>query len=241
MELLFRQVAVISLISFIVVASSACSNSVKPMTKSAQKPLPKIKSEKAVLLSKSSVLEEKTMDSKSTFKVLKKVEQTGKNHRADISQEAWRQLERLALEADKTKKNSLVQPSSPVKRMSDSVYGRLIQHFNEWQGTPYRYGGQSKAGIDCSAFVQITYAKRFRVDLPRTTELQIRQGKRVALKQLKVGDMVFFKTGWSTYHNGIYLGNKRFMHASSSKGVVVSSIEQAYWKERFIEARRLLN
>lgn len=158
-----------------------------------------------------------------------------------ISQQAWQQLEQLALQAEQDKQLTLVQKSSPAQQVTESVYGRLLSHFNEWEGTPYRLGGQNRNGVDCSAFVQIAYANKFSLHLPRTTELQRKRGKRIGIKQLQAGDVVFFKTGWFTYHNGIYLGDQQFMHASSSKGVILSSIEQAYWRERFIEARRLLN
>ncbi|MBO1926752.1 C40 family peptidase [Thiomicrorhabdus sp. 6S2-11] len=209
---------------------SACSNPVQP------------KVEQSVNQSAiSQKMVEPVVPPKQQPIVLKQPEQA--RTEAQVSQEAWRQLEALALKAssDLAHSQTFVQQQSPTKTVEQSVYGRLLKHFNEWQGAPYQYGGQKKSGVDCSAFVQITYAEKFKVNLPRTTEDQIRRGKKVRYNQLKTGDVVFFKTGWSTYHNGIYLGDQEFMHASSSKGVIVSKINQNYWRSRFIEARRLLN
>ncbi|BBP46239.1 hypothetical protein THMIRHAS_16120 [Thiosulfatimonas sediminis] len=158
-----------------------------------------------------------------------------------ISDQAWRELDALVLGVSQSASTNFVQKSSPAQHVSDTVYGRLMRYFDDWQGTPYRYGGNSKRGVDCSALVQIAYARQFQINLPRTTELQRRQGKPVKRSQLKAGDVLFFKTGWRTYHNGIYLGDSRFMHASSTKGVILSSLSEDYWQKRFLEARRLLN
>ena len=108
-----------------------------------------------------------------------------------------------------------------------------------WRGVPYRLGGSSESGVDCSAFVQITFRSKLGVDLPRTTEELAREGERVSRSQLQAGDLVFFKTGFRQRHVGIYMGGKRFLHASTSRRVMTSSLNNVYWKERYWKARRI--
>ena len=108
-----------------------------------------------------------------------------------------------------------------------------------WRGVPYRLGGSSESGVDCSAFVQITFRSKLGVDLPRTTEELAREGERVSRSELQAGDLVFFKTGFRQRHVGIYMGGKRFLHASTSRGVMTSSLNNVYWKERYWKARRI--
>lgn len=119
------------------------------------------------------------------------------------------------------------------------VKSELIQLHREWVGTPYRLGGSSKSGIDCSAFVMIGFESRFGITLPRTTAEQRTMGESVSRSELRPGDLVFFKTGWSTRHVGIYIGNHQFLHASTSQGVMLSSLNNHYWQQKYWLARRL--
>ncbi|HDM8159672.1 TPA: C40 family peptidase [Vibrio harveyi] len=115
----------------------------------------------------------------------------------------------------------------------------LYQFYNEWEGTPYRLGGTKKSGIDCSAFVQKAFVEAYKMSLPRTTRQQSKQGVEMSWSGAQQGDLVFFKTKRSTYHVGIYLGNKQFMHASTSKGVIISRIDNPYWASKFWQVRRV--
>ena len=117
----------------------------------------------------------------------------------------------------------------------------LRKEFAYWRGTPYQLGGNSKRGIDCSAFVMNVYKDSFNFKLPRTTETQVNKGYHVYKNQLQIGDLVFFKTGWRTRHVGIYMGNNEFMHASTSKGVITSNLDNVYWKSKYWQARRILD
>lgn len=116
---------------------------------------------------------------------------------------------------------------------------RLRNYFLSWAGVPYRYGGTSRHGIDCSAFVKQAVSATEGVHLPRTTLAQARDGRRIGRSQLRIGDLVFFRIGRG-HHVGIYMGNDRFMHASSSIGVTISSLDNHYWQRHFWQARRLL-
>jgi cell wall-associated NlpC family hydrolase len=124
-----------------------------------------------------------------------------------------------------------------------AVRKKLLREYSQWKQTPYRYGGQSKKGIDCSAFVQTTFKQQFGLILPRTTKQQVKAGRYVPMSKLKPGDVVFFNIGLgvfdSGHHNGIYLGNHHFMHASSSEGVTISSLKNDFWRRHYWTARRI--
>nr|WP_246386990.1 NlpC/P60 family protein [Litorivivens lipolytica] len=115
----------------------------------------------------------------------------------------------------------------------------LYQQHREWRGTEYLHGGLSKAGVDCSGFVYLTYRDRLGVTLPRTTQFQSRVGQQISVAQLQPGDLVFFKTGGKTRHVGIYVADNRFLHASKSRGVILSDLANPYWREVFWHARRI--
>ncbi|MUI53090.1 C40 family peptidase [Aliivibrio fischeri] len=113
-------------------------------------------------------------------------------------------------------------------------------YFYQWQGVPYKYGGTSKNGVDCSAFTQNAFDVLHRLSLPRTTEYQATSGTQIALANAKKGDLIFFKTSVKVRHVGVYIGNREFMHASTSKGVIISSLDNPYWKKAFWQVRRVL-
>ena len=119
------------------------------------------------------------------------------------------------------------------------VKSRLLTQYKDWKGTPYRYGGMSRNGVDCSAFVQDTFYSQLGYKLPRTTLTQIKAGSKVAKSDLKIGDIVFFKTGYKSLHNGIYIGESEFIHASSSKGVTISNLDNQYWQKTYLTSVRV--
>jgi cell wall-associated NlpC family hydrolase len=108
-----------------------------------------------------------------------------------------------------------------------------------WLGTPYKFGGETKNGVDCSALVRALYDDAFGVNLPRTTGKQHTEGRPVDRSQMRAGDLVFFRTGDSQRHVGIYLEDQRFVHASSSEGVTVSPLKYDYWQNHYWKTKRL--
>lgn len=128
----------------------------------------------------------------------------------------------------------------------NSDYGNLkekmLMEIIKYLDTPYKYGGMDKNGIDCSAFTQLLYKNVFYVQLERSARLQFNQGQMIRDKnELKFGDLVFFNTRRRVKpgHVGIYIGDNLFAHASSSKGVTISSIDLDYYSARYMGARRL--
>jgi len=138
----------------------------------------------------------------------------------------------------------LVGCSSPSRQLgqpSDLDHPRrqqLLEQYSQWAGTPYRYGGQDWSGVDCSGLIQRIYSDLDGTSLPRTTEQLARIGQKVPRHQLQPADLVFFKTGWKQRHAGIYIGNGEFIHASASRGVMISRLDTPYWEKSWWMARR---
>lgn len=111
----------------------------------------------------------------------------------------------------------------------------LIREAMSWIGTPYVYGGETKDGADCSGFVMMTYKNALGIKLPRTSADQGEFCERIDKKKLEVGDLVFFHAGKSdrVNHVGIYVGDGKFIHASSSRGVMISDLEMKYFADRY--------
>ncbi|MEK5052549.1 C40 family peptidase [Niallia sp. FSL K6-0212] len=106
-------------------------------------------------------------------------------------------------------------------------------------GTPYKYGGTSPKGFDCSGFVGYSY-KKVGKSLPRTTASIYKKGKKVKKANLQKGDLIFFETyKKGASHVGIYIGSNQFIHSSSSKGVKVDKLSNSYWKTKYYGAKRI--
>ena len=131
-------------------------------------------------------------------------------------------------------------PHSALSRpTADTIAQRLNAVYARWRGTPYRWGGNSKEGMDCSAFVQRVFKEGFGVDLPRSTREQGRVGSAVRMRWLQPGDLLFFRPGRGTQHVGIYMGDDQFIHASTSKGVTRGSLADRYWRRSLTGVRRI--
>jgi|TARA_B100001063_G_scaffold46295_1_gene40131 cell wall-associated NlpC family hydrolase len=143
---------------------------------------------------------------------------------------------------------SSVPVSAPVVQVSADavdmgnhaeVRTQLLEQLEEWQGVPYRYGGLSKQGVDCSGFIYLTFAEEFGIRLPRTTQSQVLKGAVVDQSDLLPGDLIFFQTGYDQRHIGIYVGKKQFIHTSSSRGVMLSRLDNPYWQSAYWHSRRV--
>lgn len=129
----------------------------------------------------------------------------------------------------------------PAEPDQKNIAAMIRTKFNAWKGTRYRMGGRGRGGFDCSGFSQHIFATVFGIKLPRTTAQQARVGRRISRQQLKPGDLVFFKPPTYPRHVGVYVGNGEFVHASSSKGVMLSRMNSDYWRKSYWTSRRVLS
>lgn len=128
--------------------------------------------------------------------------------------------------------------TDPLPKTSETKvnHSNLIQTASSLKGTPYVWGGTSPVGFDCSGFIQYVFNKHGK-SIPRTTSDLYQQGDSVS--SLQPGDLVFFTTYKSgPSHAGIYLGDRTFIHAGSSTGVAKASLDQPYWSQRYLGAKR---
>jgi cell wall-associated NlpC family hydrolase len=118
----------------------------------------------------------------------------------------------------------------------------VIQTALSLLGTPYRFGGTTPQGFDCTGFINYVYRHSVGIVLPRESHSLIRAGKSVSAIDLQPADLVYFKIEHQKpLHAGIYIGNGKFIHAPSSKGRVnIQSLGMDYWRTRFIAARRVI-
>lgn len=134
--------------------------------------------------------------------------------------------------------NTTAKPTAEAKS--------IVKYAQSFEGTRYKYGGTTKKGMDCSGLIYTSY-KKHDISLPRTTSGLKSYGDWVDVKEVNVGDLVFFATSKNSRnvnHVGIVTnvrtGNVEFIHASTSRGVMISSLAERYWYFAFVQARRVL-
>ncbi len=125
----------------------------------------------------------------------------------------------------------------PVENLQNK---NLYEVIEDWWGTPYRLGGTTQRGVDCSSFVQTLMLGVFALQLPRTAREQRNAAEWLPINDLKEGDLVFFNTRRGVSHVGVYLQNNKFVHASTSGGVMISDLKETYWSRKLIRAGRVL-
>ncbi len=141
---------------------------------------------------------------------------------------------------DSPAKMVIIQPEAPKKEIPETEY-KLKNFINSWMGVRYVFGGDSKKGIDCSAFVRRLYKSVYDVSLPRTCIYQYQLVTKVKKECLELGELIFFRTkrgsGW---HVGVFLGDDKFVHASS-KGinVMISDLNDLFYKRIYLNGGRL--
>ncbi len=130
------------------------------------------------------------------------------------------------------KKEYAVKLSVPEKNIQNEKLYRFIK---EWYGTPYKYAGKTKQGIDCSGLASILYSQVYKKQLSASSKNQYDDCKKINIKDATEGDLVFFKiSGNTASHVGVYLQNNKFVHSSTTKGVMISDLNEPYFKKYYL-------
>lgn len=134
---------------------------------------------------------------------------------------------------------------SSTRKIRSQRVNQVVETAKSFRGTPYRYGGTTRSGMDCSALVYLSFQSAG-INLPRTSAEQSKVGKKVSVHNLEKGDVIFFATGKSrrkVSHAGIVTsarrGNIQFIHSSTSLGVTEDNMYSPYWSQRVVRARRI--
>ncbi|MDY3547904.1 C40 family peptidase [Riemerella anatipestifer] len=152
----------------------------------------------------------------------------------------------VAAKTTLAKVNSLETKAEIEKAIKHSqTIDEILNQASTYLGTPYRYGGTTRSGIDCSAFVLSVFNEATGISLPRVAASQAQEGEMVSKEELQKGDLVFFSHGRRISHVGIVQeitedGDIKFIHAATSKGVMVSSLNDKYWGPRYRFAKRVI-
>jgi len=147
---------------------------------------------------------------------------------------------KVEIQEQKKQLDSVRNLNTQNPKKKTSVKHQLETHYNKYKAVPYKYGGTSIKGFDCSGFVQYTYKTIFNINLPRTTQLMLKEGTSVKKAKLRIGDLVLFRTSKHYRHVGIFMGDKLFMHVSTKKGLMKSNLNNPYWLKRYLTSRRIL-
>lgn len=132
--------------------------------------------------------------------------------------------------ASKDKSNLTAYYADMLGVSSKGMNANLYSFIDQWMGSPHRLGGQTRSGIDCSAFVGMVYNQVYRKDLPRTSRDMAEHIKRKYDDQLQEGDLLFFSFGGKDIdHVGVYLQNGKFVHVSTKQGVVISNLRDTWY------------
>jgi cell wall-associated NlpC family hydrolase len=161
----------------------------------------------------------------------------------DLPPDTSDEFDEMPIEENPVDKTNFVSHFEKLKTFNVALTPRekVLFEVIKYLETPYKYGGSSQKGMDCSAFTLQVYQNSLSVEIPRSAREQYSSGEKISKDELKFGDLVFFNTTKRSFpgHVGIYLGEDQFVHASRSQGVTVSSLEDTYYKKRFVGARRV--
>lgn len=143
-------------------------------------------------------------------------------------------------------KNSIKNSEIAKAIKHNKTIDNILTEAQTYLGTPYRYGGMTRNGIDCSAFVLSVFGAAAGLTLPRVAASQAQEGESINKENLQKGDLIFFSHGRRISHVGIVEsvteeGEIKFIHAATSKGVMISSLNDSYWGPKFRFAKRVIN
>ena len=146
-----------------------------------------------------------------------------------------------------TKQKNVIEATTHTnKPVTSRTANKIVTYAKTFEGTRYKFGGTTKKGMDCSGLVYTSF-KNENIGLPRVSRDMAKQGKRISLRNAEEGDLVFFQTNKSRRvinHVGLVVESRRgvvkFIHSTTSRGVIVSSLDENYWNNAFVEVRRII-
>tara|TARA_R100001369_G_scaffold83164_1_gene115229 strand:- start:2305 stop:2814 length:510 start_codon:yes stop_codon:yes gene_type:complete len=146
-----------------------------------------------------------------------------------------------------TKQKNVIEATTHTnKPVTSKTANKIVAYAKTFEGTRYKFGGTTKRGMDCSGLVYTSF-KNENIGLPRVSRDMAKQGKRISLRNAEEGDLVFFQTNKSRRvinHVGLVVESRRgvvkFIHSTTSRGVIVSSLDENYWNNAFVEVRRII-
>ena len=163
-----------------------------------------------------------------------------------VSCASHRNVHRRSIDKKSISEVGIKTLTSDFSGKNSSVVNAVLEDAEKYLGTPYKFGGSSSSGFDCSGFTLHVFQNN-NYKLPRRSVEQSKVGKHIALNEVRPGDLLFFATGLGNKvsHVGIVHsvgkdGEIKFIHASTSKGVIISSLNQKYWNKAYLHARRVL-
>ena len=177
----------------------------------------------------------------SKYKTDANLNQINRNNLKSSNKSAYGSYNANFANADKTLTAAAISEAIAHEKTIDNI----LSEANTYLGTPYRFGGSTRSGIDCSAFVLNVYGETIGIELPRVASEQAELGEKVELPELQKGDLIFFSHGRRISHVGIVQevtaeGEIKFIHAATSKGVMISSLNDSYWGSKYRFAKRIL-
>ena len=179
---------------------------------------------------------------------LSQITNTNERKLADKSQKKNKSVKKINLFFDNLQKRLELEQATTISNanLPNFQKAEVILGAKEYIGTPYHYGGMSKKGIDCSALMLFAYTKSD-LELPRTSRAQSKIGTKINKSNAEPGDLIFFKTNRRKSfinHVGLITENHdgfiKFIHASSSKGVIESSLKESYYQRTFAKIKRII-
>ncbi len=163
-------------------------------------------------------------------------EDTGSDHMVVSYQSSRRSS------SEKPYNQETVHPVIITADTLSSDYAALFAEINSWMGTPYGYGRhEKKTGTDCSGFTMEIYKKIYGIQLNRSSDGQVANTIEIGKENLQIGDLVFYNIrGTRISHVGMYIGNNKIVHATISKGVIISDMDERYYADRYVRSGRVI-
>jgi cell wall-associated NlpC family hydrolase len=168
-------------------------------------------------------------------------EETGSDQMV-VSYTSKRQPRQEVVQDPTEQHTAIIKQELPAIDTISNTYAALLTEINSWMGTPYGYARNEKGkGTDCSGMVMEVFREVYGIKLNRSSDGQVANTTKIKKEELQIGDLVFFVTrGSKISHVGIYIGNNKFAHSTTRQGVIISDLDEKYYKDRYVQSGRVI-